>query len=143
MVTVMETRKQTIKTSDPEDPVVHLLKAMHQAAYKQANKAVDAFLTKIKETLKKHIPVIAQGPLLANALSTAMQFKMSIWNMISDECIGCMCTKHSDWCGLAGIIQAIVKTEGLFCCVYVTPSTSRFVTVLGILYSLTVNERLE
>ena len=33
--------------------------------------------------------------------------------------------------------------EELFCCVYVTPSTSRSVTVLGILYSLTVNERLE
>ena len=37
----------------------------------------------------------------------------------------------------------VIYIEELFCCVYVTPSASRSVTVLGIIYSLTVNERLE
>ena len=36
-----------------------------------------------------------------------------------------------------------VMNEELFCCVYVTPSTSRSVAVLGIIYSLMINERLE
>ena len=33
-----------------------------------------------------------------------------VWQMIGDECICPLRAKHSDWCGLAGIVQAIVKT---------------------------------
>ena len=62
-----EVRKQAIKTSNNEDPTVRLLKTTCQAARVQAN-----------QTLKEHFPVLAQGPLIVNALSTAMQFKMSI-----------------------------------------------------------------
>ena len=50
-------------------------------------RAVDAFLKKIDETLHKHVPVAAQEPLIANALSTAFQFQMSMWRMVGDECI--------------------------------------------------------
>ena len=39
--------------------------------------------------------------------------------------------------------RSMQAVEELFCCVCVTPSTSRSVAVLGIIYSLTVNERLE
>ena len=53
----------------------------------QAEKAVDAFLASIKSTLWKHIPVNAQGPLIANALSMAFQFQMSVWCMIGKECV--------------------------------------------------------
>ena len=76
----------------------------------QAERAVDAFLKKIKETLCKHIPVAAQGPLIANALSTTFQFQMSVWRMVGDECMHPLWVKHSDWCGMAGIVQAIVET---------------------------------
>ena len=41
------------------------------------------------------------------------------------------------------MIYRDTPTEELFCCVCVTPSTSGSVAVLGIIYSLTVNERLE
>ena len=58
---------------------------------------------------KKHVPVHTQGPLISNALSTAFQFQMSVWHMIGEECIRPVRAKHSDWCGLAGIIQAIVE----------------------------------
>ena len=58
----------------------------------------------------QHIPVSAQGPLIANALSMTMQFKMSIWHMISDKCIRPLHAKHSDWCEMASIVQAIVET---------------------------------
>ena len=71
---------------------------------------MDAFLSSIKSTLHKHIPAHAQGPLIANALSTAFQFQMSVWHMIGEECVRPMWAKHSDWCGLAGIVQAIVET---------------------------------
>ena len=50
-------------------------------------RAVDTFLKKIKETLHKHVPVSAQGPLIANAMSTAFQFQMSVWQMVGDKCV--------------------------------------------------------
>ena len=103
-------RKQVIKSGNPEDPVVHLLDATRQVVRAQAERAIDAVLKKIKETLRKHIPVTAQGPLIVNALSTAFQFQMSVWRMVGDECICPLQAKHSDWCGMAGVVQAIVET---------------------------------
>ena len=75
----------------------------------QAEKAVDTFL-KIKEILHKHIPVTAQGPLIANALSTTFQFQMSMWQMVGDECIHPVWVRHLDWCRMVGVVQAIVET---------------------------------
>ena len=49
--------KQVIKSGDPKDPVVHLLDATRRAACAQAERAVDTFLKKIKETLHKHVLV--------------------------------------------------------------------------------------
>ena len=66
-----EVQKEAIKTGDPKDLVIRLLEATHQAACTQAMRAVDTFLKKIKETLCKHMPVSTQGPLIANAMSTA------------------------------------------------------------------------
>ena len=105
-----EAQKQAIKSGDPEDPVIRLLDATRWAAHAQAERAIDAFLKKINKTLRKHVPVAAQGPLIANALSTTFQFQMSVWQMVSDECICPLWAKHSDWCGMAGIVQAIVET---------------------------------
>ena len=89
--------------------MVVLLEKRHTAAHAQANLAVNVFLDKIKNALKKHVLPESQGPLIANALSTAMQFEMSIWWMVRDECVQPMHTKHSDWCRLAGIVQSLVK----------------------------------
>ena len=105
-----EAQKQVIKSSNPKDPVIRLLEATRRAARAQAERVIDAFLKKIKETLCKHVPVTAQGPLIANALSTAFQFQMSVWRMVGDECIRPLRAKHSDWCGMAGVVQAIVET---------------------------------
>ena len=108
--TEAEARKQVIKSGDPEDPVIHLLDATRRAARAQAERAIDAFLKKINETLHKHVTIATQGPLIANALSTAFQFQMSVWRMVGDECIHPLWAKHSDWCGMAGVVQAIVET---------------------------------
>ena len=105
-----EAQKQAIKSGNPEDPVIHLLEATCPVAHAQAERAIDAFLKKINETLCKHVPVAAQGPLIANALSTAFQFQMSVWQMVGDECIHPLWAKHSDWCGMAGVVQAIMET---------------------------------
>ena len=105
-----EVQKQAIKSSDLEDPVISLLDATHCSVRAQAERAIDAFLKKINETLCKHVPTAAQGPLIANALSTAFQFQMSMWQMVGDECIHPLRAKHSDWCGMAGVIQAVVET---------------------------------
>ena len=104
-----EAWKQAIKSGDPEDPVVCLLDATCRAAHAQAERAVDAFLKKINETLCKHIPISTQGPLIANALSTTFQFQMSMWQMVGDECIHPLWAKHSEWCGMASVVQAIVE----------------------------------
>ena len=103
-------RRQALKDNDHGDPIVRLLGVTRQAAHAQCEKAVDAFLSSIEKTLQKHVPLHTQGPLISNALSTAFQFQMSVWRMIGEECIRPVRVKHSDWCGLAGIVQAIVET---------------------------------
>ena len=112
---------EAIKADDFEDPVVHLLHVTHKAACAQAEKAMDAFLSSIKSTLHKHIPAHAQGPLIANALSTAFQFQMSVWHMIGEECVHPVRAKDLDWCGLAGIVQAIVETFPKNCALMFPP----------------------
>ena len=42
--------------------------------------------------------------------------------MIGEECICPMWAKHSDWCGLAGIIQAIVETFPKNCALMFPPA---------------------
>ena len=59
--------KEAIKADDFKDPVIHLLHITHKAAFAQAEKAIDAFFASIKSTLWKHIPVNAQGPLIASS----------------------------------------------------------------------------
>ena len=105
-----ESQRQALKDDDHRDPVVCLLHITRTVAHTQCKKAIDAFLSSIKKTLQKHVPVHAQGPLISNALSTEFQFQMSVWCMIGEECIRPVLAKHSDWCGLAGIVQAIVET---------------------------------
>ena len=77
-----ETRKQPLKDDNYGDPVVCLLHVTRKTAHAQCQKAVDIFLSSIKKTLRKHVPVHAQGPLISNALSTAFQSQMSVWCMI-------------------------------------------------------------
>ena len=59
-----EAQKQALKDDDHGDPVVHLLHVTRTAACTQCEKAVDAFLSSIKKTLQKHVPVHTQGPLI-------------------------------------------------------------------------------
>ena len=101
---------QALKDDDHGDPVVCLLHVTRQAAGAQCENVVDAFLPSIEKTLQKHVPLHAQGPLISNALSTAFQFQMSVCRMIGEESIRPVWAKHSDWCGLAGIVQAIDET---------------------------------
>ena len=91
-----EARRQALKDDDYGDPVVRLLHITRTVACAQCEKAVDAFLSSIKKTLQKHMPVHAQGPLISNTLSTAFQFQMSVWRMIGKECIHPVRAKHSD-----------------------------------------------
>ena len=97
-----EAQRQALKDDNYGDPVVRLLHITRTAAHAQCEKAVETFMSSIKKTLQKHVPVHAQGPLILNALSTAFQFQMSVWHMIGEECICPVQAKHSDWCGLAG-----------------------------------------
>ena len=115
-------RRQALQDDDHRDPVVRLLSVTQQVARTQCEKAVDAFLSSIEKTLRKHVPLHAQGPLISNALSTAFQFQMSVWCMIGEECIRPVWAKHSDWCGLASIVQAIVETFPKNCALMFPPA---------------------
>ena len=115
-------RRQALQDDDHGDPIVCLLSVTRQAAHAQCEKAVDAFLSSIEKTLRKHVPPHAQGPLISNALSTTFQFQMSVWRMIGKECIRPVWAKHTDWCGLAGIVQAIVKTFPKNCALMFPPA---------------------
>ena len=114
-------RRKALKDDDHGDPVVCLLGITREAVHAQCEKAVDAFLSSIEKTLQKHVPRHAQGPLISNALSTAFQFQMSVWRMIGKECIRPVQAKHSDWCGLASIVQAIVETFPKNCALMFPP----------------------
>ena len=114
-------QRQALKDDDHRDPIVRLLGVTRQVAHAQCEKAVDTFLSSIEKTLQKHVPPHAQGPLISNALSTAFQFQMSVWRMIGEECIHPVRAKHSDWCGLAGIVQAIVETFPKNCALMFPP----------------------
>ena len=46
---------------------------------------------------------------------------MSVWHMIGKECIRPVRAKHSDWCGLASIVQAIVETFPKNCALMFPP----------------------
>ena len=116
-----ENRKEAIRTQNTEDPVVRLLNVTRKAARVHCEKAVDVFIDSIKGTLHKHIPTHSQGPLIANALSTAFQFQMAVWQMIGEECVCPVRTRHSDWCGLVGIVQAIVETFPKNCALMFPP----------------------
>ena len=116
-----EAWEQALKDDDHRDPVVRLLHITRTVAGAQCEKAIDAFLSSIKKTLQKQVPIHAQGPLISNALSTAFQFPMSVWHMIGKECIRQMRAKHSDWCGMAGIVQAIVETFPKNCALMFPP----------------------
>ena len=83
---------------------------------------MQAFLRHIDDALHKHMPIHAQGPLVANALSMTFQFQMAIWRMVGEECVRPVRAKHSDWCGLAGIVQAIVETFPQNCMLMFPPA---------------------
>ena len=104
--------RQALQDDDHRDPVVCLLSVTQQ----------DVFLSSIEKTLRKYVPPHAQGPLISNALSTAFQFELSVWRMVSEECICPVRVKHSDWCGLAGIVQAIVQTFPKNCALMFPPA---------------------
>ena len=104
-------QNQALKDDDHGDPVVCPLGITQQAAHAQCEKAVDNFLSSIEH----------QGPLISNALSTTFQFQMSVWHMIGEECIHPVRVKHSDWCGLASIVQAIVETFPKNCALMFPP----------------------
>ena len=42
--------------------------------------------------------------------------------MVGEECIHPVRAKHSDWCGLAGIVQAIVETFPKNCALMFPPA---------------------
>ena len=46
---------------------------------------------------------------------------MSVWHIIGEECICPVRAKHSDWCGLASIVQAIVETFPKNCALMFPP----------------------
>ena len=126
-----EVRKEAIKANDPKDPIICLLHVTCKVACTQAKRALDTFLMSIEGTLQKHVPVSVQGALIANALSTAYQFQMSVWQMIDDECIIPLQAKHSDWWGLAGIVQAIVETFPKNCALMFPPALAPTTSFAG------------
>ena len=77
------------------------------------------------------MPISAQGPLIANAISTMFQFHMSVWRMIGDKCVHPLRAKHSDWCGMAGVIQAIVETFPNNCAIMFLPALAPVVLFSG------------
>ena len=70
--TMKAEKQEALEECPDDDLMVKLLQWTRVKAHKQANAAVDTFLGKICQALQKHVPIGAQGPLVANVFGTVM-----------------------------------------------------------------------
>ena len=82
-----EARQRAMVEGDEKDPVVKLLDQVLIKMREAANIAVEALEKQFKEVLVPHMPTKHLPLLVSNAYSTVSQFRMTIWQMVVDECI--------------------------------------------------------
>ena len=70
-----------------------------------ANHAVEAFQKQFKEALVPSMPAEYLPVLVSNTYNTVSQFRMTIWQMVADECIMPMWHDYLTNFGLATIMQ--------------------------------------
>ena len=90
---------------DEKDPLIELLDLVLIKMREAANKAMEAFEKQFEEALVPCVPAEHLPILVSNAYNTVSQFRMTIWQMVADECIMPMRHDYLTNFGLASIMQ--------------------------------------
>ena len=100
-----EARQRAVVEGDKKDPVIELLDRVLIKMREAANKAMEAFQKQFEEALVPRVPAKHLPILVSNAYNTVSQFRMTIWQMVADECIMPMRHNYLTNFGLASIMQ--------------------------------------
>ena len=115
-----EACQKAMVEGDEKDPVIELLDRMLIKTREAANKAVEAFQKQFEEALVPCVPVEHLPILVSNAYNTVSQFRMTIWQMVADECIMPMRHDYLMNFGLASVMQHALE-KVLSTCMRIVP----------------------
>ena len=100
-----EACQKAVVAGDEKDPVIQLLDQVLVKMRQVANKAVENFQKQFEEVLVPRVPAEHLPILVSNAYNTVSQFRMTIWQMVADECIMPMQHDYLMNHGLASVMQ--------------------------------------
>ena len=100
-----EARQKVVVAGDEKDPVIELLDWVLIKTRQVANKAMENFQKQFEEALVPRVPAEHLPILVSNAYNTVSQFRMTIWQMVADECIMPMRHDYLTNHGLASVMQ--------------------------------------
>ena len=100
-----EARQRAMAEGNEKDPVVKLLDRVLIKMREAVNIALEAFEKQFEQVLVPRVPTKHLPLLVSNAYNTVSQFRMTIWQMVADECIMPMWHNYLMNFGLATIMQ--------------------------------------
>ena len=115
-----EACQRAVVEGNKKDPVVELLDWVVVKMKEAANITVKAFQEQFEKALVPCVPAEHLPLLVGNAYNTVSQFRMTIWQMVADECIMSMRHDYLTNFGLATVMQhALEKVPGT--CMRIVP----------------------
>ena len=115
-----EAHQKAVVEGNEKDPVIELLDRVLVKTREVANKAMEAFQKQFEEALVPRVPIEHLPILVSNAYNTVSQFRMTIWQMVADECIMPMWHNYLMNFGLASIMQHALE-KLLSTCMRIVP----------------------
>ena len=118
--TAHEARQKAVVAGDEKDPVIELLDWVLVKTRQVSNKAMENFQKQFEEALVPRMPAEHLSILVSNAYNTVSQFRMTIWQMLADECIMPMRHDYLMNHGLASVMQHALE-KVLSTCMRIVP----------------------
>ena len=117
---LMKLTKKAVVAGDEKDPVIELLNRVLVKMRQVVNRAVENFQKQFEEALVPCVPAEHLPILVSNSYNTVSLFRMTIWQMVADECIMAMQHDYLTNHGLASVMQhALVKVPST--CMRIVP----------------------
>ena len=116
--TAREAHQKAVVAGDEKDPVIELLDWVLVKMRQAANKAMEK---QFEEVVVPRMPAEHLPILVSNAYNTVSQFRMTIWQMVADECIMPMRHDYLTNHGLASVMQHALEKVPSTCMRIVPP----------------------
>ena len=116
-----EARQKAMVEGDEKGLVIELLDRVLVKMREAANKAMEAFQKQFEEALVPCVPIKHLPILVSNAYNTVSHFRMTIWQMVADECIMPMQHDYLTSFGLASVMQHALEKVPSTCMRIVPP----------------------